>query len=56
MNARYEHAAELQNSASPETQLGYLVDELARWAKLNPALVPLWAEFGRVLVLIRNKS
>jgi hypothetical protein len=44
----YGHAAELSQSQPPEDQLRFLVSELGRWAKLNPALVPLWAEFSRV--------
>lgn len=35
-------------SQPPERQLEFLVTELGRWAKLNPALVSLYAEFSRV--------
>jgi hypothetical protein len=44
----YDHAAELAASTPPVQQLHFLVSELGRWAKLNPALVPLYAEFSRV--------
>jgi hypothetical protein len=51
-SSRYDHAAELQNSVPPQQQLHYLVIELGHWAKRNPALVPLWAEFSRVESLL----
>lgn len=53
--SRYDHAAELQNSVPPRQQLHYLVGELARWAKLNPALVTLYAEFSRVDELLQEE-
>ena len=51
---RYDHAAELQNSSPPLAQLHYLVTELGHWARVNPALVPLYAEFSRVEGLLRE--
>lgn len=50
----YDHAAELQNSVPPQRQLHFLVTELGRWAKLNPALVSLYAEFSRVEGLLQE--
>lgn len=53
-SSRYDHAAELQNSSPALAQLRYLVTELGRWARLNPALVPLYAEFSRVEGLLKE--
>lgn len=50
----YDHAAALQNSVPPQEQLHFLVSELGRWARLNPALVSLHAEFSRVEGLLRE--
>lgn len=46
--ARYDHAAELQNSQPLLSQHRFLVAELGRWAALNPGLVTLWAEFQSI--------
>jgi hypothetical protein len=46
---RYDHAAALQRGTTPARKLAYLIGDLRRWAVLNPALVPLYREFERVL-------
>ena len=51
----YGHAAELARDQAPERQLEFLVAELGRWARLNPGLVPLWAEFSRVSSELRER-
>jgi hypothetical protein len=53
--SRYDHAAELQNSTPPLEQLHFLVTELGHWARLNPGLVSLYAEFSRVEGLLRQE-
>ena len=52
----YDHASELSNSQPPLAQHKFLVAELGSWAKLNPALVSLWAEFQRVHKLLSGET
>lgn len=44
----YGHAHELALGKTPHEKLAFLVQELRRWAALNPALVPLFEEFKLV--------
>lgn len=54
--SRYDHAEALQRNQPPVVKLAYLVNELRKWAELNPELRILHSEFAGLLREMQEKS